>query len=152
MDTAQGHIWRWLVLTRVCQELLQVLADISLHPADLHWSQGDSTGVRLTAAAVLSRLVQCEQGSCILKELLCTRNLTRTPGWPVTWFGLAAPRWGKEGEATPAWQRDWVGEPRSCVWRDPAMPGVGQSLSQQFQDWNSLKPYTPLDLPTHFLL
>lgn len=33
---------------------------MSLHPADLHWSQVDSAGVRLPAAAVLSGLVQCE--------------------------------------------------------------------------------------------
>lgn len=48
------------MFTRVFQELLQVLAAVSLHPADLHWSQGDSTKVRLPAAAVLSRLVQYE--------------------------------------------------------------------------------------------
>lgn len=90
VHTAQGHVWRWLVFTRVFQELLQVLAAMSLHPAGLHWShsmssQGHSTGVRQ---------LLCSLGLCSVSEaaasseLLCTSNLTRTPGWPVTWLGL----------------------------------------------------------------
>lgn len=38
VDTAQGAHLEVLVSTRVFQELLQVLAAMSLHPADLHWS------------------------------------------------------------------------------------------------------------------
>lgn len=88
------------MFTGVFQELLQVLAAMSLHPAGLHWShslssQGDSTGVRQ---------LLCSLGLCSVSEaaassqLLCTSNLTRTPGWPVTRLGLELQGVPKKGK------------------------------------------------------
>lgn len=83
-------------------------------------SQGDPAGARLPASALLSGLAQC--GAALSSE-----QPDKDPrlGHGLGWLGLAAPGWAEEGAATPAQQRDWAGEARSCTWRDPAVPNHG---------------------------
>lgn len=65
-------------------------------------------------------------GSFVLRAALY-QQLDKDPrlGHDLRWLGLAAPGWAKEGAATPAQQRHWAGEPRSCMWRDSVISNHG---------------------------
>jgi len=152
-------------LAGVCR-CLKVSSATSPDPTDLHWgyslsSQGDPAGARLPASALLCGLAQL--GAASSSELLCTSNLTRTPGWPMIWAGWDLQLQGEpRKEQSPLHRRRTVlGSQRVACRETLPYPVMRQSLNQLFQKGRSFflsitqKPYTPQappDLPTLSLL
>lgn len=98
-----------------CRPALGLQLEVSGRPC---WGQAASICFAVWACSVW--------GSFILRAALYQQP-DKGPrlGRDLDWLGIAAPGWAKEGETTPARQKDWSGEPRSCMWRHPAIPNHG---------------------------